>query len=73
MGVAAALRGLLRLQFGVGVLDQLLPALGDLLELSGGARVLANALLETGPPAIGDVVTVAVRPEGPGRVGLWLA
>jgi uncharacterized protein len=44
-----------------------------LVELSGGARVLANALLETGPPAIGDVVTVAVRPEGPGRVGLWLA
>ena len=43
------------------------------VELADGARVLANALIETRPPAIGDVVTVAVRPEGPDRVGLWLA
>jgi hypothetical protein len=31
------------------------------------------ALDDAGLPAIGDVVTVAVRPEGPDRVGLWLA
>ena len=44
-----------------------------LVELAGGARVLANALLGTGPLAIGDAVTVAVRFEESGRAGLWLA
>lgn len=44
-----------------------------LVELAGGARVLANALLGTGSLAIGDAVTVAVRFEESGRAGLWLA
>jgi uncharacterized OB-fold protein len=43
-----------------------------LVELARGVRILANAPGDRAP-AIGDLVTVTVRPEGEDDVSLWLA